>query len=145
MPSIPTLLRSLALLAAGLALVACASSEPDPVPPAPREWVTPSVWRCTTLEDDAVTEVVLTLEIDAEGRAGGRSAVNRWFGGTFADDGSADLARLGTTRMAGTSEALDLERRYLDALGRSTRWYRKGGRLELGDGERVLLVFGPPG
>ena len=83
-----------------------------------------------------------TLLLEAkETRASGLAGVNR-FGGTYTVQG--DTLRFGplmATKMAGTPEQNELERRYLDALAETTRWRLANDILELMAGERVLARF----
>ncbi len=85
-----------------------------------------------------------TLAINPDGKVSGFAGVNRL-------SSSVDTAKLAkgdfamspaaVTRMAGTPGAMALESKYLDALGRATRYRVYGDRLVLSDGSNDLLRF----
>ncbi|MBK7404264.1 MAG: META domain-containing protein [Phycisphaerales bacterium] len=78
-----------------------------------------------------------TLTAYDEGRAGGFAGVNRWAAPLDAKglaSGKFTLGPAATTMMAGTPEAMELERRFLDALEKARRYDPQA----LGDGFLTL-------
>lgn len=86
-----------------------------------------------------------TLRIDkADDRvtASGHAGVNRFRGtATIGEDGKLRFGPLMTTRMAGPPEAMDLEQRFLEALGKTESHAIADGRLVLSGGGKPLLEF----
>ena len=152
------------LLVSLLALTACkpapeaepgAAADPGGSPPAAEETPTmpdpimtselAGAWRLLALGDDdspAAMESPVTLEFTTEG-VGGHSGVNR-YRMTVQVDSTRGTISFGTgmsTLMAGPPEAMDVERRYLAALGEVDRYLVKDGRLQLLAGDEVRLQF----
>jgi heat shock protein HslJ len=90
----------------------------------------------------------ITLVFDGN-RISGKSACNRYFaeakeGGEL--PGDLHISDIGGTRMACPEEVMNLENRYLDALGKVTRYSFISGKLALtwwNDGATDALLFVP--
>lgn len=76
--------------------------------------------------------------VAAEGKVVGFSGCNRLFGAYSVDGPRLRLSPLGTTKMACIGPAMELERRFLDALGRATSYEISDGTLTLRAENRVL-------
>lgn len=86
----------------------------------------------------------LALEFLPEGRLQGFAGVNRFGGSWTAGEGVLELGSLVSTKMGGPPELMDLERRYLEALGRVRGFSLQSGLLRLKDGAgSVVLEFSP--
>lgn len=84
-------------------------------------------------------EVTLTF---SEGRAGGRSACNRYSGAVTIGDETLTFGPALSTKMACSPPLMALEDRYLRTLEAVATWQRTGETLELRDGAgQTLLVF----
>jgi len=84
----------------------------------------------------------------ADGTVSGSTGVNRLTGAVGAVGlGSETLGftRLGTTRRAGPPRAMELERRFLQALEMTDRMWREGATLVLARGDRELARLIPEG
>lgn len=103
-------------------------------------------WELVRAADDAIdwASVQVTLGFQ-EGRAGGRSAVNRYFGQCVQrDDGSVELGPFGMTMMAGPPHAMAAEAAYHQLLGEVRGIQVLDEQLVLTDGSGAqLLVFVP--
>lgn len=110
--------------------------------PVQGEWVLASI-RGEAVDLDAVPRAP-TMRVDANGEIGGFGGVNSW-GSTLDVSGMAegrfDAAPPHTTLMAGPRDAMELERRYMEAV-RATDRFEVGadGALRLlgADGEELL-------
>lgn len=108
-------------------------------------------WRLASLTvgdqvHEVAADVAITFTVDDDGRVGGRSAVNRYFGTlTLGEDGAVEWpGPFGTTRMAGPPHLMDWESRYLDALARTDRMTTSPTVLILAGAEnKVVLRFTP--
>lgn len=83
------------------------------------------------------------LGFGADGRVYGNTGVNRLLGSWSNEDGVFGLDGLGSTQMAGPADLMAIERRLLDALGRSVRVELNGdGNLVFRseDGTPVILA-----
>lgn len=90
----------------------------------------------------AAVERKPTLEFGAEGAVGGFSGVNRFRGKAMLEGDKLSFGPLATTRMAGPPAAMELEQRYLEALGRVAGYELTGGRLTLRDAaSQQVLAF----
>lgn len=103
-------------------------------------------WELVRAADDAIdwTAVQVTLGFQ-DGRAGGRSAVNRYFG-TCAQrgDGTLELGPFGMTMMAGPAHAMAAEAAYHQLLARVRGIRANGQELVLTDASGAeLLAFVP--
>lgn len=98
-------------------------------------------WACVKIDGRPVpVEAEVTVRFEADGRAGGGTGVNRWFGTwTTLGEGDLEVSSLGTTRRAGPPELMQLEQRFLEALGQVERSRLDGGRLLLLKGGQTLL------
>jgi heat shock protein HslJ len=89
----------------------------------------------------AGTTITLTVDDDA---VSGRAPCNGYRGTAAADGATVSFSELSTTRAACRVQSLmDLERRYIDALGAATAVRVDGAALELGDGSGPVLRFQP--
>jgi len=90
----------------------------------------------------------ITLVFDGD-RISGKSACNRYFAGAKEGaelPGDLHISDIGGTRMACPEEVMNLENRYLDALGKVTRYSFLSGKLALtwwNDGATGALLFVP--
>lgn len=85
----------------------------------------------------------VTLRLDGSGALSGRSGVNRYFGfAQITGNGAFRLTQpLGSTRMAGPPELMQLEQRFLNALTSADKAGLESGRLVL-SGPAGVLRFG---
>ena len=94
-------------------------------------------------ETEVPKEVLITLRVDASGKATGRSAVNRYFAklnGGGSEPIQFSTGAIGSTRMAGPPDHMKLESAYLSALARVRSGTRSDKSLILRseDGSDVL-------
>lgn len=137
---------TLLVLAALSMLVGCESDQSAAVKPASGIY---GDWVLTEVDGQAVPAVAgitsPTLTIANDGRVSGSSGVNRISGMTDAarlKEGSVDLSKMMSTRMAGSPEAMQLEARVMDAMARSTSARVDGdGRLVFSNEGKRLLVY----
>lgn len=146
---LPALAATLAVLAAG-----CASNSPSGTDAfAPATGASVAALRDADLrlarwvEDGKrvrpPTQTPVTLRLGETGRLSGQGPVNRYFGTFgFLGDGSVSWpnAAIGSTRMAGPPEAMDLEVRFFQTLTRTTRLETTpdAARFQSADGTHVL-------
>jgi heat shock protein HslJ len=100
-------------------------------------------WVCVGLDaKGADPREPLSLEFLPEGRVQGFAGVNRLGGSWSAGEGVLEIGSLVSTKMGGPAELMDLERRYLDALGKVRGFSVQSGLLRLQDaGGSVILEF----
>ena len=80
----------------------------------------------------------------ADGRIGGRSAVNSYGGDyTATADGGFSVGALAMTEMAGEPAAMQAESLFHALLGQANRWRIANGQLVLSGGGQELLIFDP--
>ena len=88
--------------------------------------------------------VDLMLESES-GRAAGFSGCNRYTGGYTIEEGEDGTARLRFGPAAGTMmacpEGMELEREYLQTMGRVSGYRLRGEDLELLEGDTVVATF----
>lgn len=158
-----------ALLCLALAVTGCSSpahnggtaGDPSAAGAAALPSLTGTDWHCIDLigPDGSpvhVTDHPPTILIAADGKASGFAGVNRYFSeATFGNSITAAtpirFGPVGTTRMAGPPERMQLERAFTSMLERVRSAQVVPGRgeatdgatLALGDGERVLARFTP--
>ena len=99
-------------------------------------------WEVTSLavDDEQVESIpgsIMTLEF-SEGRVGGNASINRFMGQLGEDRLFGPLA---TTMMAGPSELMEQERRYLELLGRTDSMLFRPGKLDLIADNDVLVTL----
>lgn len=128
------------LLVIGAAAASCSTPPASEAPPASLEGTR---WTLRTLAGGVVTPPPPTLSFEEPGRAHGDSGVNRFGGEAVVEGASIRLGPFMATRMAGPPDRMELERRYLEALGQATRWAIAEGRLELSGADEVLATFEP--
>lgn len=100
-------------------------------------------WVLASLSGGTITAPPPTLAFDESGRAHGYSGVNRFGGDCTIDGMEIRIGPLMSTKMAGSPERMELERRYLEVLGQATRWTVTKHRLELAGADGTLAVFEP--
>ena len=126
----------LALLAAGLSSVWLAACAALPGAPPDGHW-TLSVVEAVDAEPVPIVGHAFTLQLDAEQRAAGRVACNRWHGRYRLEGQRLTLHDPVSTRarcLIEDESVARLERRYLEQL-------QSGARLNIED-ERLVLQFG---
>ncbi len=98
-------------------------------------------WRLVRLSDEAVTREI-TLNVEKNGRIGGRSACNSFGGNWTAGEAGSRIGRIVATRRACARPLMELERNYLSALRRAAGWTAGEGGISLVDADgRELLAF----
>ena len=123
------LVAALALLAAA-SLAACGSPAVDEAALDGTSWQL-SAWSVSSA-DPADFEITADF---ADGRVGGRSAVNSYSGAyTTGADGAFSTGPLASTEMAGPEPAMRAEQAYLELLGAAKSYKLEGDRLTLMDG-----------
>jgi heat shock protein HslJ len=99
-------------------------------------------WQLVSGRDDEgafpdLTDHQVTLVVDGE-QVGGVSACNHYGGRVEVDGDAVSISELGGTEMGCDPDVMDLERRYLTALGAVERGERGGGELSLSGPDVVL-------
>ena len=126
-------LSGCSLLAATLG---CASAGGAPAPK-----LEDTTWQLVDVAGARVPEGArppsLTLQ-SAEHRVVGFAGCNRLFGDYRADGRSLRFTALGSTKMACRGPVMELEKQFLDALGRAKAYAISGGTLELRDEDTIL-------
>lgn len=91
--------------------------------------------------NEDLAEIVPTLTLGADGSVSGFGGCNRFDGGAVVDGATLAVGPLAATKMACGAPADLVERRYLEVLGRATRWsVDSNGRLIL-EGDAGSLMF----
>lgn len=98
-------------------------------------------WRLEGYDDGKPTLVApiegseITLELDGEGRLGGKDGCNRYMSGYTLEDDAMSIGPIATTRMAcrGGPEQAEQAQRYAAALTRAARYRLQGQELTLLD------------
>ena len=103
-------------------------------------------WTLSEINGKAVSAAanvrVPTLKLDAATkRVSGNSGVNRYSGGYELEGTTLKFGGTMGTRMAGPPEAMELEKSFLDALGKVREWRVKKGELDLTDGSGGKVVL----
>lgn len=104
-----------------------------------REWVLESIGGA-----DVAVMRPASLRFGDDGRVTGSTGVNRMFGGYAITDGRLSITTPGTTRMAGSPEAMATETAFLRALADGGEVTVDGDRLTVGDGENRLTFRATP-
>jgi heat shock protein HslJ len=102
-----------------------------------------SSWQVTSMRGNAMTVASgsrLSLAFDDAGRASGHSGVNRFSAAVKVDAASMRFEQAVSTRMAGTPEAMALEREFLSRLQNVDSWRIEGDRLFLRDAAGTELI-----
>jgi len=102
-----------------------------------------SSWQVTSMRGNAMTVASgsrLSLAFDDAGRASGHSGVNRFSAAVKIDAASMRFEQAVSTRMAGTPEAMALEREFLSRLQNVDSWRIEGDRLFLRDAAGTELI-----
>ena len=133
---------------AAAAPAAAAPATPAPQPKDAAVNASPSLvgvtWACTSIEGYGMpTGETPTIEFAADGNFSGYAGVNRYFGLSKIKGEKLSLGDIGATKMAGTPERMALERAFTDSFPRIRRYRITDGRLELTDGNAVVLTFVP--
>jgi putative lipoprotein len=119
-------ISSLAPAAIALALGACAS-EPEVIE---TNTLVGTEWRAEDIEQRGVVDrVQTTLRFETDDRVAGNGGCNRYFGGMTLDGNRVAFGNLGSTMMACPEAVMDQERRFLNALERTSSF-----RLDLQTG-----------
>ncbi len=100
-------------------------------------------WRVTAMAGEAPkSENDITLRVESDGSVAGQAPVNRYAAESVVSaDGSWSLENPITTRRAGTPEEMDEETLFMRLMVRANRWDKHGSKLDLLEGERVLVSF----
>ena len=133
--------------AAGLSPVVLTESAPAPAK-APEPALTAVGWRLVSLGNEAVPAETggrpIELRFTADGKVQGSAGCNRVSGAYTLAGESLRFGPLMTTKMA--CPAMELERRFLEALQSTARWRIASGALELLDasGKPLARSWGQP-
>ncbi len=138
--------RTLLALTLITVLPAACSSEPAWVKQEKQAQLSPASlqghrWICVGMDaKGADPREPLSLEFLPEGRVQGFAGVNRFGGSWSAGEGVLELGSLASTKMGGPPELMDLERRYLEALGKVRGFSLQSGLLRLKDGGGAVVL-----
>ncbi len=102
-----------------------------------------STWHLTKLGGrDVPASAEITLELLPDGKLGGSTGVNRYFG-TYKSLGAGQLgfSPLGSTRRAGPPDAMKRESDFLAAMQLVGAYRVDGGMLVLTDGQNDLMTL----
>ena len=105
-----------------------------------------STWQLTSWSESGSDPSAFTITANfAEGGMQGKSAVNSYVSTYTQGPGQAfTLGRVGSTMMAGPTEAMDAEQTFFRLLDQARSWQRESGTLTLADAAgKALLVFSP--
>ena len=102
-------------------------------------------WRLAAWSASALDPAGFDITADfADGRIGGRSAVNTYGGDYSAAGGGAfSTGALAMTEMAGEPAAMQAESLFHALLAQARRWRIAAGQLILSDAAQDLLIFNP--
>jgi heat shock protein HslJ len=115
-----------------------AGSEDNPLAGSANDPLAGSEWLLDTGDD--VEGPVPTISFGDDGRVFGTTGVNRLTGGYTVDGSQITFDRLATTRMAGSAEAMDRERQYVEALT-SARSFQVDASALVIEGDGGPLTF----
>lgn len=102
-------------------------------------------WVVESIAGVPTTEPKPQLTLGEDGRVFGTTGINRIMGAYEAQDSTVKISGGGMTRMAGSPEAMEQERRFLKALEGWHAFHTAEGRLELGPPETgIVMVAAPP-
>ena len=105
-----------------------------------------SAWQLTSWSESGSDPAAFTITANfAGGGMQGTSAVNNYIGNYTEGPGQAfKLGQVGSTMMAGPTEAMDAEQTFFRLLDQVRSWQRESGTLTLADAAgKALLVFSP--
>jgi len=127
------------------AAAACASGGGASPASTPAVKLEDTNWELVTIGGAPLPEGIkrppsLKLEA-AEGKVVGFAGCNRLFGAYSVDGPKLRLSPLGTTKMACVGPAMDLEKRFLEALERATSYSISGDTLTLSAGDQALATL----
>ena len=102
-------------------------------------------WQLAAWSASALDPAGFDITADfADGRIGGRSAVNSYGGSYSAGGGGAfSTGALAMTEMAGEPAAMQAESLFHALLAPARRWRIAAGQLILSDAAQALLIFNP--
>ena len=102
-------------------------------------------WKLAAWSASSLDPVGFDITADfADGRIGGRSAVNSYGGDYSASaSGAFSLGALAMTEMAGEPAAMQAESLFHALLGQANRWRIANGQFVLSGGGQELLIFNP--
>jgi uncharacterized lipoprotein YbaY len=101
-------------------------------------------WAIVAIGGTPITAGTPSLRFDADGRLSGSTGVNRMFAGYRIDGGVLEVGAAGSTLMAGPPEAMEVERRVLDALHVGGPIALTGDELVIGSGDHQLALRAEP-
>jgi heat shock protein HslJ len=88
-------------------------------------------WQVVSIDAELVGDPPPTLALDPDGTVTGSTGVNRIRGPYELADGTLEVGPLVSTRMAGSTEAMEVEHRFLAVLAEATEVRWDGGTLVL--------------
>jgi heat shock protein HslJ len=109
------------------------------------EWET-HTWVVESIAGVPTTDPKPQISLGEDGRLSGSTGVNRIMGTYEAQGEVVRISGTGMTRMAGPPEAMEQERRFLDAIEGWQAFHMGDGRLQIGPVDRaiVLVLADPP-
>jgi putative lipoprotein len=117
-----------------LVVVNGVQADAEKTPPSSPASLQGTEWRAQQIEGRKVLDIVQsTLSIEAGGRISGSAGCNRYFGTASVKDGVISVGPLGATQMACVPEQMEQEKRFLDALGKTSGFRVDEGQLVLLD------------
>jgi heat shock protein HslJ len=139
--ALKTKLRVVLTAAALLASIACSDSASGPSDADPLAGTT---WALQSLGGNpllAGSTVDLSLGLDVQGRLGGSSGCNRYFG-SYAVSGTAlSTSRMGMTLMACDPDVMTQESRYVGLLEQASTYRLAGSQLDIVSRDGSILRF----
>ncbi|MBX3364712.1 MAG: META domain-containing protein [Phycisphaeraceae bacterium] len=135
--------RTIVMGLVGVWLLVLPGCQTGPTHLAPIDMTYGAPWRLMELRGDTVSlGPGVTLELYAGGRVRGYGGVNH-FHGVVRSNGPGEMVfgDLASTRRGGPPELMDLEQRYLQALGEVDRFRVSDVKLELLRGQTVVAKF----
>jgi len=97
-------------------------------------------WVVESIDGVATTAPRPQISLGEDGRLAGTTGVNR-ISGTYEAEGELiHIVGAGMTRMAGSAEAMDQERRFLAALEGWQAYHLRDGRLEIGPVDHPMVL-----
>jgi len=135
----------LALLLSVAALSACRSSEPLPDTATPASLQAGTRWQVEWLgERPLIDNSHLTLTLAEEGRAYGDGGCNRWLSSYQLHGEHLTFTAPASTLMACPPALMEQEQRFLNMLGKITRWdFSDKGQLQLWADEGAPMRLWP--
>lgn len=133
----------LLLFVCALSLTACKSGAKQNDPRTMMIGEPPVEWRLVKMQGAQVeSPKAVTLRLAKDGQATGGSFVNSYFGPfSAAADGSISFGQMGSTRMAGSPQLMQMEDKYFSLLEQVNRFAVAGDTLTFNRGDEALLEF----